>query len=97
VVDVHLVVLGAGGNKVLTGTAKATVDGVEPLRDSDKLSNQTFLLDVPQVDTLSGNVDQGVTVALVQGEGHYSVILLYAKIDSFKKATSKGPRHTRHF
>ncbi len=70
VVHVHLVVLAAAGDEVLlaagpAGAAEAAVDGVEALRDALELAHQHPLLHVPQVETLVGNVEERVPVAVI--------------------------------
>ena len=41
------------------------INGVESLSDPHELSNEAALLDVPKVDPLSGDVDQGIAITLV--------------------------------
>jgi len=74
--DVHLVVFRTRSNEGLVKTAKATVDRVKALRDSHKLPDQGPSLDVPHVDALCGNVEQGVSVRVVGDERHDGVVLL---------------------
>lgn len=74
--DVHLVVLRTRSNKGLIKTTKAAVDRVKALSDTHKLPNKGPGLDIPHVDALCSNVEQGVAVRVVGDERHDGVILL---------------------
>ena len=74
--DVDLVVLTSGRNEVLVSSTETAVNGEETLLDTDELPDQAFFLNVPQVDALVGHVEDGVTVAVVEGKGHDAMILL---------------------
>jgi len=74
--DVHLVVFGTRSNEGLVKTAKAAVDCVKALGDPHKLPDKGPGLDVPHMDSLCCNVEQGVAVRVVGDERHDGVILL---------------------
>lgn len=74
--DVHLVVFRTRSNKGLVETTKAAVDCVKALGDPHKLPDKGPGLDVPHMDALRCNVEQGVAVRVVGDERHDGVILL---------------------
>lgn len=86
VVDVNLAVLAAAGDKVLLlqsvavaaapAASEAAVDGEVTLRDADVLAHETARLDVPQVQALVVDVEEGVAVGRVDGEGNDAVVFL---------------------
>lgn len=74
--DVNLVVFRARGDEGLVKATKAAVDGVEALGDPHKLPNKGSSSDIPHMDALGCNVEQGVPVGVVGDERHDGMILL---------------------
>ena len=79
VVNVHLGVLAARSDEVLrpvdaVAAPERAVDGEVALRDPDVLADEGARLDVPEVEALAVHVKDGVAVARVDGERHYSLV-----------------------
>lgn len=71
-VNINLVVLGSGGHKRLIHASKTTVDGIKALSNSIEFPDKRSASDVPHSQSLRGNVEQGVSVSLIQCERHDS-------------------------
>ena len=79
VVHVHLGVFAARSDEVLrpvdaVAAPERAVYGEVALRDPDVLSDEGAGLDVPEVESLAVHVEDGVAVARVDGERHYSLV-----------------------
>jgi hypothetical protein len=74
--DVDLIILRARGHERLAQTSKATVVGVESLLDTNEPPDEGSSFDIPHMKSLCGHVQESVSVSLVCGERHDSVILL---------------------
>lgn len=76
VIDVNFVILTSGGNERFTHTTETAVKGVKSLSDPNIFSHEAPGVDVPEMETLSGDVEQSVLVGLVHREAHDPVLLL---------------------
>lgn len=65
----------AWSNEILIETTEAAVDGEMPLGDSLVLADEDSVFEVPQVDALSSDIEEGQAVRVVHTERYHRLIL----------------------